>query len=82
MNFKIVGLATVALLTSATVVLADMEITPEIKQKIEDTLTTQGHEVGKMKVEDGLYEVYAKKGDQKVELFLNEKLEVVKTEND
>ncbi len=82
MNFKIAGLAAAALLLSATAVLAEMEITPEVKQKIEDTLKAQGYEVGKMKIEDGLYEVYVKKGDQKVELFLNEKLEVVKSEND
>ncbi len=82
MNFKIAGFAATALLLSATAVMAEVDLTPEMKQKIEDTLKAQGYEVGKIKVEDGLYEAYVKKGDEKIELFLNEKLEVVKSEND
>lgn len=82
MKFKIASLAATALMLSATAVMAEADLTPEMKQKIEDTLKAQGYEVGKIKVEDGLYEAYVKKGDEKIELFLNEKLEIVKSEND
>lgn len=82
MKLKITGLATAAFLLSATAVLAEVNLTPEVKQKIEDTLKAQGYEVGKIKVEDGYYEAYVKKGDEKLELLLNEKLEIVKSEND
>ena len=82
MTFKIAGFATAALLLSTTLAFAEATLTPEVEQKIKDTLTAQGYEVGKIKIEDGMYEVYAKKGGEKIELFLNDKLEVVKTEND
>ena len=62
MTFKIAGFATAALLLSATLAFAEATLTPEVEQKIKDTLTAQGYEVGKIKIEDGLYEVYAKKG--------------------
>lgn len=62
--------------------LAEVVLTPETEQKIKDTLTAQGYEVGKIKIEDGMYEAYAKKEGKKFEVFLNEKLEVVKTKND
>jgi len=82
MTFKIAGFATAALLLSATLAFAEATLTPEVEQKIKDTLTAQGYEVGKIKIEDGQYEVYAKKGGEKIEILLNEKLEIVKTEND
>ena len=78
MNIRISGLAIAVLALSATSAFADVDLTPEVKTKIEDMLKAQGYEVGKIKVEDGLYEAYVKKGDEKIELYLNEKLEIVK----
>jgi hypothetical protein len=76
------GLAIAVLALSASAAFAEVELTPEEKAKIEDMLKGQGYEVKKIKVEDGLYEAYVKKGDEKVELLLNEKLEIVKSEQD
>lgn len=61
---------------------ADVNLTPEVEQQIRDALSVQGYEVGKIKIEDGMYEAYAKKDGNKYEIFLNEKLEVVKTKDD
>lgn len=79
MNIRMSGLAVALLALSASAAFAEVELTPEVKTKIEDMLKAQGYEVGKIKVEDGLYEAYVKKGDEKAEIFLNEKLEIVKS---
>ena len=78
MDIRMSGLAIAVLALSATSAFADVDLTPEVKTKIEDMLKAQGYEVGKIKVEDGLYEAYVRKGDEKIELYLNEKLEIVK----
>ena len=78
MNIRMSGLAIAVLALSATAALAAVDLTPEVKAKIEDMLKAQGYEVGKIKVEDGMYEAYVRKGDEKIELYLNEKLEIVK----
>jgi len=82
MNIRMSGLAIAVLALSASAAFAEVELTQEVKAKIEDMLKGQGYEVKKIKVEDGLYEAYVKKGDEKVELLLNEKLEIVKSEQD
>ena len=82
MNIRMSGLAIAVLALSASAAFAEVELTPEVKAKIEDMLKAQGYEVGKIKVEDGNYEAYVKKGDEKSEIILNDKLEVVKTEVD
>lgn len=82
MNIRMSGLAIAVLALSTSAAFAEVELTPEVKAKIEDMLKGQGYEVKKIKVEDGLYEAYVKKGDEKVELLLNEKLEIVKSEQD
>ncbi len=82
MNIKIASLAISLLAMTATSAFAEADLTPEMKTKIEDMLKAQGYEVGKIKVEDGNYEAYVKKDGEKMELILNDKLEVIKTEND
>ena len=82
MNIRMSGLAIAVLALSASAAFAEVELTPEVKAKIEDMLKAQGYEVGKIKVEDGNYEAYVKKGGEKAEIILNDKLEIVKTEND
>lgn len=82
MNIRMSGLAFAVLALTASAALAETELTPETKTKIEDMLKAQGYEVGKIKVEDGNYEAYVKKDGEKMELILNDKLEIIKTEND
>jgi hypothetical protein len=82
MNIRMSGLAIAVLALSATAAFAEVDLTPEVKAKIEDMLKAQGYEVGKIKVEDGLYEAYVKKGEEKAEIYLNDKLEVVKNAED
>lgn len=59
-----------------------VQLTDEVTQSIETKLTAQGYEVGKIKIEDGLYEAYAKKDGQRFEVFLDAALEIVRTEID
>lgn len=68
----------------ATQVLAgsDPVLTDEIANQIRETLTQQGYEVAKIKTEDGLFEAYAKTDGKKFEVFLNEKMEIVRTKED
>jgi topoisomerase IA-like protein len=82
MNIRMSGLAIAVLALTSSAAFAETELTPETKAKIEDMLKAQGYEVGKIKVEDGNYEAYVKKGGEKMELILNDKLEIIKTEND
>jgi hypothetical protein len=58
------------------------KLTDEIKQQITATLTEQGYEVRKIKTEDGLFEAYARKDGKRYEVFLNDKMEIVRTEDD
>jgi hypothetical protein len=59
-----------------------VELTDENTTKIREMLTEQGYEVGKVKIEDGLYEAYARKDGNKYEVFLNAEFAVVRTELD
>ncbi|MCB2105636.1 MAG: PepSY domain-containing protein, partial [Rhodobacteraceae bacterium] len=47
--------------------------------KVTEQLTAQGYEVRRIDSEDGMIEVYAMKDGKKVELYLNEALEIVKS---
>jgi hypothetical protein len=78
MNIRMSGFAIAVLALSTTAAFAEVDLTPEVKTKIEDMLKAQGYEVRKIKVEDGMYEAYVKKGDEKAEIYLNDKLEIVK----
>ena len=73
----LVGALSGAALASDTVSLTD-----ESKARIRQTLTEQGYEVGKIKIEDGLYEAYARKDGAKFEIFLDANFAVVRTERD
>lgn len=82
MNSKIALLALgLAFLSPATTAFAEVVLTPEVEKNIKDALTSQGYDVGKIKIEDGMYEAYAKKDGNKYEVFMNEKLEIVKVKN-
>ncbi len=58
------------------------DLTDENKTKITEMLTEEGYEVGKFKIEDELYEVYAKKDGQKFEIFLDDNFEIVRVVED
>ena len=72
----ITGFATAALASNA-VVLNDANM-----DQIRTQLTEQGYTVGKIKIEDGLYEAYARKDGERYEVFMNGDFEVVRTELD
>ena len=80
---RIAALAVVAALLSPTAgAFASEEsvvLTDEMTQEIRTKLTGQGYEVGKIKSEDGLIEAYARKDGQKLEIYLNSDLEIVRT---
>ncbi|KIC29488.1 PepSY domain-containing protein [Leisingera sp. ANG-M6] len=76
-------LATLALALPAAAALAsDGTPSAETQAKIRDLLTGQGYEVRKIETEDGLYEAYALKDGKRYEFYLNDKIEVVKIEED
>lgn len=81
---RIAALAVVAaLLSPAAGAFASEDsvvLTDDATQSIRSKLTEQGYEVGKIKIEDGLFEAYARKDGQKLEIFLNGDLEIVRTE--
>lgn len=54
----------------------------ETKAQITQKLTEQGYEMGKIKVEKGMYEVYARKDGKKTEVLLDAQLNFVRTEMD
>ncbi|MCW8843364.1 MAG: PepSY domain-containing protein [Rhodobacteraceae bacterium] len=57
-------------------------LTPEIKTQIRTTLTEQGYEVRKIKMDDGYFEAYALKDGTRFEVYLDKDLNIVKTKID
>ncbi len=78
----IAPLAVALALTGAVQASGSVELTDENTAQVRQVLTEQGYEVAKIKLEDGMYEAYAKKDGQKYEVFLNADFEVVKTKED
>jgi hypothetical protein len=68
------------MLSGAAFAAGTVELTDENTTQIETLLTEQGYEVAKIKIEDGMYEAYAKKDGQRYEVFLNGDFEIVKAE--
>jgi len=52
------------------------------EQTIRDTLTAQGYDVRKIKREDGLFEVYAIKDGERLEIYLDSAMNIVRTKRD
>ncbi len=75
-------LAVVLMLSGAAHATGAVELTDANTDQIRALLTAEGYEVAKIKIEDGMYEAYAKKDGQRYEVFLNGDFEVVKTEID
>lgn len=61
---------------------SDMAVTAEVKARITEKLTAEGYEVGKIKTEKGMYEAYARKDGQRIEVLLDADLNIVRTEID
>ncbi len=84
-NLKILSLCACGLLF-ANVALADTDGACHVnksdwvsKDAVTQKLESEGWKVRKVKMEDGCYEAYALKGDERAEILLNPKtLEVVK----
>jgi hypothetical protein len=72
----------VASLSAPALAGGKVELTEENTTRIREMLTEQGYEVGKIKLEDGLYEAYARKDGHKYEVFMDAEFAVVRTEAD
>lgn len=76
----------VALSFGAVPVLASshsgVQLTDQIRAQITQTLTAQGYQVGKIKVDDGLYEAYARKDGKRLEIYLDAGMNIVRTKMD
>lgn len=59
-----------------------VKLTDDVRARITTVLTEQGYEVGKIKTEDGLYEAYARKDGKRFEVYMNDKMEIVRTKED
>lgn len=55
-----------------------VELSDANKIMITEKLTAEGYDVGKIKIEDGYYEAYAKKDGKKLEVLLDSDFSVVK----
>lgn len=71
-----------ALSASLTHASERLTLTDEVKQRINASLTEQGYQVGKIKIEDGLYEAYAKKDGMRFEVFLDSDMNIVRVKED
>jgi hypothetical protein len=75
---RIIALA-LALMLGGVAHASDKPLDTAKAEEIKAALTEQGYDVRRIKTEDGLYEAYAVKDGVKYELYLNEKLEIVRT---
>ena len=57
-------------------------LTPEIKEQIRTTLTEQGYDVRKIKMDDGYYEAYALKDGARLEIYLDKDLNIIRSKID
>lgn len=67
---------------SAGLAAGEVMLNNATEQRVRETLADQGYEVAKVKTEDGLFEAYARKDGQRLEVFLNSDYEVVRTKVD
>lgn len=83
MNLSRAALLALALALPASGAFASgMSVPAETIKKIRTTLTEQGYEVRKVKMEDGYYEAYAIKDGMKQEIYLDADLNIVRSKSD
>ena len=75
----LVRAAAVSLLLAAGPAMASSDIDAATKDKVTAQLTSQGYEVRKITMEDGMIEAYAVKDGKTLEVYLDADLNVVKT---
>lgn len=81
MTRTLLSAAALALALTAPAFASDT-MDPAKVEAIRASMTDQGYEVRKIDMEDGLYEVYAIKDGKKMEIYINDALEVVRTDVD
>ena len=59
-----------------------VELNEENRAKIDLMLTEQGYEVAKVKLDDGKYEAYARKGGERYEIYIDAAFKIMKIERD
>lgn len=86
---KLIKLSMATLITAvacATAVVyagdSNLALNNDIKSQITEKLVGQGYTVRKIKVEDGMYEAYAKKDGGKYEIYMSKDLEIVNIKED
>lgn len=72
----------IALPGAAAFAAADVVLNDANQAQVRTVLTEQGYEVAKVKIEDGLYEAYARKDGERFEVFLNGDFEIVRVQED
>ena len=70
------------LVASATASASDYRLHPLVRDQIVASLTAQGYDVRRVKQDDGLYEAYVLKDGQRLELYLNDRLQIVREKRD
>lgn len=73
-----IALAAAIALPGAAFAGAKIKLTDANKAQIAQLLTEQGYQVGKIRIEDGLYEAYAKKDGGRFEVMLDGDFQIVK----
>lgn len=71
--------ALAATLLAAPQAYASDNIDAALKDKVTAEMTAKGYDVRKVQMEDGMIEVYAVKDGKTYELYLDDKLQVVKS---
>lgn len=82
---SIIKTLALSLAISSTLAIASDKHLPldsDVQARIIKTLEQQGYSVGKIKIEDGLYEAYAKKDGMRYEVFLDTEMKVVRVKED
>lgn len=65
-------------LLASPAVRASEDVDPALKAKLMEQLKTEGYEVRKVQMEDGMIEAYAVRGSEKFELYFDKDLKPVK----
>lgn len=73
---------TLAILLPVAAMASGGKPSAEVEAQIRATLTEQGYEVRKIEKEDGLFEAYALKDGKKLEIYLNDKMEIIRIKED
>lgn len=83
MTRKLVTSAILAVMMSTAAYAAgSIELNDANKEQIRTVLSDQGYEVGKIKLDDGMYEAYARKDGAKYEIYLDANFAIVRVKQD